>query len=131
MAINVEALERIKQHVLEEPLRLNMRPLLARREKPERFYGSSKLPVDHTRKWPACGTVGCISGWEIMLYGDPDTDFTGESRDRLGLPNEHLFYVQCWPVEFYGRLGKERPGTLGYAKVVAEAIDDYIATGGW
>lgn len=134
--MRVDRLQRIKRHILEEPLRVNMEPLLCKPDlqKAARGYFGAKrrtLPYDHPPTWPACKTVACIAGWEIALYGDPVEDFAEAARERLELPNDSLFYAAGWPDALRESLFAEDPGTANYAKVVADAIEDYIRTGGW
>lgn len=46
---------------------------------------------------PACGTVGCVAGWVVMLRGNPNAKMaiTTQGADILGIPNavSDLFYV--------------------------------------
>ncbi len=128
--MNVRRLRRIKEYILAEPLRVNMDILLRERS-------TDSLPQHHRNRWPKCGTVACISGWENVLYfkqkknGYILLDGVQGSIERLELPNNRLFHSSCWPYEFSCVLLKLTPGTVKYAKVVAEAIESYISTNGW
>lgn len=136
--MKVRRLRRIVKHILEEPLRVNMTPLIHSRDPNIKSQLSDErrhLPFDHVHRWPDCGTVACIAGWEIVLYGKVDFTENGDniwtSQERLELPNSKLFYVPSWPTNFQTKLHDERPGTLAYAQIVAQAVEDYIKTGGW
>lgn len=123
--MNVRRLRRIKKYILDEPLRVNMRILIRKKV----LY--CDLPYEHRKQWPKCGTVACISGWEISLYGDPIHDSPFESKDRLELPNHRLFHVSNWPDELRDKIAHLTSGTVKYANIVAEAIESYISTNGW
>lgn len=53
MAINVELLKRIKEHLIAEPKRYN-----------QKVWGKD---VRGMKSAPACGTQGCIAGWAVFL----------------------------------------------------------------
>jgi hypothetical protein len=137
--MNVELLQRVKQHILEEPRRLDMDDWA------------------HTSNEAPCGTQACIAGWACVLtgkatlnprgyytFGDPLSDsYVSPSRvggQALGLtPDEadRLFYAYGaeeeedygWPNEY--RLRYER-ATDAKEKAIATAdrIDRFIATNG-
>ena len=75
--------------------------------------GHYSYPVEK-RKQPACGTVGCIAGWTLLLSKAKKWHATGRS----------------WPSEFNIRLRSNSPGTKRYAKVVSDRIDHFIKTKG-
>lgn len=136
--MNVERLERIKQHVLEEPRRANM-------------YDWARVSPE-----TPCGTAGCIAGWDELMdlkhpqrsklmqlardYQDGDASFweLGEyvrprAARRLGLDDEQadrLFDPEEWPEALKESLFAHRPGTAAHAKIIAERIDLFIATEG-
>ena len=133
--MNVERLRKIKDHILEEPLRVNMGPLICSRGNRKLLDANwcidITLPLSHRRRWPDCGTVGCIAGWEIILYGHPETEGANDAERRLELPNDDLFYVYRWPGGLRDKISGLRGGTPAYAAVVAEAIESYISSNGW
>lgn len=141
--MKVRRLRRIVKHILEEPLRVNMSELVHSKNdtvvkdlktlSQQGFYigGLLALPLDHVHRWPECGTVACLSGWEILLYGKLTTDDVKVSQERLELPNSSLFFIQFWPNQFRSAIRDEKPGTKAYAQIVAAAVEDYIKTGGW
>jgi hypothetical protein len=135
--MNVELLLKVKQAILDEPARMNM----------EVFVDDSDgyINLDHQ---PACGTVGCIAGWAVLLdhvgrdsspegimkayKAVADKSVEDEAHKVLGLgPAQYmhpLFYPwNKWPEDLRIRLAREEPGTEEYAQVVADAIDRYIA----
>lgn len=141
--MKVRHLRRIVKHILEEPLRINMDDLI--RSRNSKLYGQlqqgvlshlsketvQSLPDGHVHRWPSCNTVACLSGWEILLYGNPTKDDIWSSIERLELPNKDLFYLHYWPQPWQSKIYSEKPGTKAYAQVVAQAVEDYIKTGGW
>lgn len=99
--MNKELLNRISEHILEEPRRLNMNYLF-RRVEPNSIDA------------PKCGTVGCIAGWACLLSNvdmEDTNDLWDTARDLLGLTmeeSERLFSEPdiaiynsgeqaCWP----------------------------------
>lgn len=132
--INTELLERVKQHILEEPKRFDMHSFVTR--------VSTHAPEEIR---PACGTTACIAGWAILL----DRADRGEAVPRrissafyysveframelLSLTEKQrrsLFYVSSWPQEFRRTFNLAR--TLSErAEIAARRIDRFIATNG-
>lgn len=64
--IETRLLKRIKAHILKEPKRLDMNLLVDIKHNETIGY---ELPNTKDRQWPACGTVGCIAGWAVLLSG--------------------------------------------------------------
>lgn len=136
--MNVERLERIKRHILEEPRRADM-------------YGWARVAPE-----APCGTAGCIAGWDELMdlkrpersrlmqlardYADGEECFweLGEyvrprAARRLGLDDEQadrLFDPEDWPEAFKAPLSVSGRGTAAHARIIAERIDHFIATGG-
>lgn len=105
---------------------------------------------------PMCGTTACIAGWAVTLHrpslkakpslaakfvhSRSETIGFGQSYymttiavDILGLGCEQaarLFYISNWPEQFHNRILEPNVGTKRYAKIVAQRIDHFIATGG-
>lgn len=125
MPVNKEHLLKIKQHILEEPNRLNMSDWidthLSIGEKIFDRYASVPQVV------PVCGTVGCIAGWSAHLR---KVKFNSSAeRDFLGLDSDDLFFVDYWPEEL-GKRYTNATTPLEKAQVTAEAIDLIIAGDG-
>jgi hypothetical protein len=98
MAVNVELLKKIKEHILEEPRRLHMDNFVCR------------VPVDSPKN-PPCGTVACIAGWAVILSRPEDSlesiweDIHGnwewEACKAMGIPEDNSvpFYEFDWKVD--------------------------------
>lgn len=137
MTLNVELLERVKAHILEEPKRLAMGTFAERNEE------------------APCGTVACIAGWSLVLekgarmvtkkladfgegyYEDhfvyrnnrPIDDPHEHAKKILGLTEEEamtLFYVEDWPDDLtVNYMAAKRPDKR--ALITAARIDRLIA----
>jgi hypothetical protein len=140
--MNTELLLKVKEEILAEPRKLQMDAWLW----PADDFSDVKSPEE----MPPCGTIGCIAGWTVAIARAEaegiaplelaeqhraltlDVSIRTAAKDLLGLKRERLFFhddeaSECWPGEFVERLEKEAPGTPGYARVVADVIDDLIA----
>jgi len=117
--MNVELLEKVKQHILEEPKRLRMGTILHTNAK-ERGW-------DNT---PVCNTVGCIAGWTCVLGGSPAVRaHSSIARDLLDVTHEQgerLFF--SYPDGFEHIFDDD--GSEETAKLVAKRIDLFIKTNG-
>lgn len=129
--MNVELLERVKAHILEDPRRLDMELWIQ-----DKMYGPDS---------PPCGTVGCIAGWAVELTEGGAAHFrssyiTEEARKLLDLTFQQsgtLFHTDSWPEEFrdayaatYKNYGWMAPDyRLKQAQVTAARIDHLIQTG--
>lgn len=123
--LNVKLLEKISEHILAVPERVNMQ---------------LGLDVDSDAYKHECHTVGCIAGWAVALkkkQGYLDTTCWGyewssiqsQARELLGIPKgqeDELFLPDAWPERFAYRLADQNIGTKGYARVVVARIRDYI-----
>jgi hypothetical protein len=129
--MNVELLQKVKAHVLEEPRRV--------------FMGAWCLQDVHIRlnglQVPDCNTIACISGWSAQLYNQDrrlSIGMPGYVRDREGeialdITLEQagrLFYLVEWPDDLYFKIKDTILQSTEYAQVVAERIDRFIATEG-
>ena len=88
--VNVELLQRIKQHILQEPKRLQMNIWR------NRFSGTNA---------PSCGTIACIAGWAVEL-GDPnmllpERTVLDRALELLGLTNDVREYAQLFCVRYW------------------------------
>ncbi len=118
--MNVERLQAVKAAILAEPCSIDM------------------------NVWE-CRSACCIGGHaERMFTGRLAAFFClrPHAGKLLGLSPagaDALFYGHdphrgdrpSWPVELRTRLDVAPPRTAEYAQVVADAIDDFIATNGW
>ncbi len=118
--VNVKLLEKISEHILEEPKRVNMDAWI------------EEDPKVHKH---ACHTVGCIAGWAVLLKGTKSERKGNwweikETAKRLLRVSEDdantLFYAGQWPEERQDQLTAHREGSKAYAKVVAARIADFI-----
>lgn len=122
--LNVKLLEKISEHILAVPDRINM---------------NIGLSVD-TCYEHECHTVGCIAGWAVVLkkkqsnisstdWGYEWWSVKREARELLGIPeaqDNELFLPEQWPERFAYRLAAHANGSKGYARVVVARIKDYI-----
>lgn len=133
--MNVELLQKVKAHILEEPKRLKMSQ-----------WGRKVDPFTG----PACGTVGCIAGWAAFLskpayigsealYSYCDGLYSQARLDAAELldvnkrQQEYLFFVGYWPEPFRERyqIADVFPDNhTELAQITAERIDHFIATDG-
>lgn len=129
--MNVELLEKVKQHILEEPRRLNMQYVL---------IASSTAP---------CGTVGCVAGWAMFLTGAMDKygylipsechrDNYDIAMEKLGLNKQQtgkLFDFSKWNIGYHWPANFENAYNNAEtpeerARVTVARIDHFIATNG-
>lgn len=119
-------------------------------DEPRRFSMGTFVTNDDTHiQHPPCGTVACIAGWAVIehdrargksgsirvtqKYADGVLSFGAKAAEVLGLDEQQagrLFYTGNWPERFYDEYYEFAPGSLGRAKVAAERLDHFIATGG-
>ena len=104
--MNVELLEKVKQHILENPESLDM------------------------HRW-SCETTACISGWAVRLSERENVSMV-DGEIPLGLDDDEacrLFYLSGWPSRLRRRYDNAKtPRTR--SKVAAQRIDHFIKTGG-
>jgi len=124
--MNVELLQKVKEHVLEEPSRFQMGDVIHRANPGESYCD---LGIEITV--PKCGTVACIAGWSLVLSGERSTDM-GKAEELLGISDvegDRLFLMGRWPNEFESRFSSaDNPQER--ANIAAERIDHFIATNG-
>lgn len=130
--MNKELLERVKQHILEEPKRLKMGS-----------WGRRVNPLNSD--YPACGTVGCIGGWSIFL-AEPkwltanageliqycEVELPSDARRLLELERDQaarLFCTDEWPEGFHEQYN-DAVTYVDRARITAARIDHFIATEG-
>lgn len=133
MTLNVELLERVKAHILEEPRRFEMASW-----------------AEHSDDAP-CGTAACIAGWALILekgarlLDDGVTLLYRNNRRILSEGNDaarllgidikiamELFSVSRWPSDLeYEYLDLEYDDSLegrqAKAEIAARRIDRFIA----
>lgn len=119
--------DRVIDHILEEPKRMNM----------DRWCTNPNHV--ESKRTPACGTVACFGGWAVALsqhwkYAQLNENYWSlaqMAREALGLTKDEsdvLFIPQRWPIEYLDRLDKHSPGSKSYAKVVAKFATEFKAT---
>ena len=130
--MKTDLLLQVKQHILEEPARLDM-AIYKYQLKP----GSRYVPPFGE---PSCGTVGCIAGWALMLANktvveNNDHDNCDTAMALLGLGSNEaarLFLPEKWPRvlwQGYRAARKQKDGATA-ARVVGERIDLFIESNG-
>lgn len=138
MDINtIEKLRVIKNHILEEPKRLDMYD----------WQVNTKFIAETLR--PSCGSVGCIAFWAQSLFplnpSNPTCGILDKARIVLELTSREsclLFYSNDWPDEYaysYQLLRAQLYTTntvislfvlKQLAKITADRIDFFILTNG-
>lgn len=140
--MNTVLFQQIKEQVLAEPKSLCMR-----------FFCRFQKPTEK-----ACGTVGCIGGWAMLLMGmkkplkayrdwanaDGGSEVPMIDEDKvaaalLDIPKSEanlLFYFYSHIADesnpysdLAEKLRHHREGTVAYAKVVCEALDRCLLRG--
>lgn len=135
--MNVELLERVKQHILEEPNRLSMafttRFVENKDEMIDKLDGYDSCS-ENVFLNPPCGTAGCIAGWAYMLSGFKPTsreyikDRVAELLDITNDEMSRLYYTTEWPRKYYNAF--KTYDLTKRAQVCAERIDFFIRTDG-
>lgn len=146
--MNTELLLKVKAAILEEPKRLDMSDWAMSE------FDMKLLPEDIQ---PPCNTVACIAGWAISIHnnifgeelytlvkskpaqyaaeGVYDHYHFGphfEAKGLLELTEEQadsLFYREYWPLQFRAPYTNAAQGSILRAKLAADRIDHFIATG--
>lgn len=131
--MNTKLLRQVKRIILDEPKRLYMTTWIY-------------TALEGESERPPCGTLGCIAGWAALLDSG-GADNLNKAKDAIRGKGEsvakvakkalelgvgqanRLFYLPGWPRHFHhsyvsAKTPKER------AKIAAERIDKFIATGG-
>lgn len=141
--MNTKLLRQVRAHILDEPRRLRME------------HG---IMPQHGKNAPACGTVGCIAGWTVILGNKKPTETIKDMIARLAIPRsetsrrerswsavedmatelleivpasaERLFYTWEWPQDLKDAYAVA--GTAaGRARIAARRITRFIRTKGW
>lgn len=133
--VSVDAARKLRTviaHALEEPKRLNMKKWLAQKAYDDFQWNQmfGRYGYLGPEKAPSCGTVGCIAGWTIVLFGKrkrrrSDLDAAEEAVDLLELTERQeadLFY--SIPPD-----GTYRLGTKKYVEWVAGKVLRFVETG--
>jgi hypothetical protein len=124
--VNKEHLLKIKQHILEEPNRLDMSTWLQELD-PGTWVFDTYAPKSTDQVVPSCGTVGCIAGWSSLLRGRKTVSTTFE-MDFLRV-SSNLFYPTRWP-DTLQTAYEEATTPKEKAKITAKAIDLIIKGNG-
>lgn len=127
--MNVELLNKVKDHILAKPERFAM----ARWHMnwpPGTIVHISNIE-GKKRKMPDCGTIACIAGWACEL-GDPKNIVTGTYLERaealLGLDFEEsreLFWTDGWS-RYFRKLWEHTRSTRKHAEIAGRVIDRFI-----
>jgi hypothetical protein len=83
----------------------------------------------------SCGTVGCLAGYAINLYGEKvfPEGYSTYARSLLELNWDQgvkLFYTCDWPETFRQRLDKYNSGTKKYVLTIEARVKHFIKTDG-
>ena len=138
--MNTELLLKVKQHILEEPRRLDMYRWLEHHKPGELLWDSAyDGPEDDQVSVPDCGTVGCIAGWIVSLGGAEHLTETrllsNLASELLGLSRDivdQLFYTNNWFLwatngnSLKSQYDNSAPGSRQRAEVVARVIDLWL-----
>jgi hypothetical protein len=129
-----DTLRRLEKVFLKEPRKLFMGEWLISGKRDIQFKAERTEDL-----MPPCGTVGCIAGWlSASRKGIAINLKFGYSWPRdigsevLVVDDDlaaQLFYVTNWPANFRSRLEATKNGTLEYAQVVVDRMEDFIANG--
>lgn len=135
----MELLEKVKKHILEEPLRLYMADFKVKRSALD--WDLQDQSGKH-RPFAPCGTAACIAGWGWILrpknlFLHPVLFFKDEAKmfddyanlfDVTTNQATRLFNPSRWPAKF--RIGTFDNGSLETAIVACQRIDFFIKTKG-
>jgi len=121
--MNVKLLEKVKQHIIEEPKRFDM----ALFEVSIEDYPIAFL------EYPKCGTVACIAGWACILSGQKPVIWERNAIKLLDIDKDQaarLFFDENWPGKYQGEYLRTKEQSKERAQVACERIDHFIATEG-
>lgn len=130
--MNVELLQKVKAHILEEPNRFVMGEWISKRH-PGAVIRDESADNAHIVT-PSCGTIGCIAGWTVLLAEGAECrtdDVCRRAAALLGISGteQHLFYVDEWNLEDQERW-EEAEAPEERVHIAADVIDDFIARHG-
>lgn len=117
----------IRQHILEEPARLNMMQWRIKRQDSDPINLSEMMGKAYhylpEHNFPACNTVGCISGWgQILTNMDNQTLYS--RSEVLKVPKsvtQILFYLDNWP-HFIAKRYNEATTLQSRARITSDLI---------
>jgi hypothetical protein len=127
--MNVNLLQRVKQHILEEPKRLYMRHF--------EIHNNGPVLRDRNgvvRDFASCDTAACIGGWGAILDNYKTAsgfkyDWDYQNLFDLTEPEAcRLFNPKMWPMQF--KRGIFDDGSPEAARACADRIDFFIQTKG-
>jgi hypothetical protein len=128
--MNITALLEIKAAILSHPRQFQM----------DHTYATY---LDDCTPAGGCGTAACIAGWAMFLRETdsrmnerenmPSFELLSRAASHLDVPNGKLFLRGDWPDQFRLPYNSaiDACDSVRMAKIAADAIDDYISTGGW
>lgn len=117
--MNVELLQKVKAHILEEPKRLFMPVVL--------HCNMSDVP--EVRK-PPCGTMACIAGWACLLKGVPHLDVHSSVAQELLEISESQAQRLFFGLSEEYKKAWDGSGSAEEAELIAARIDRFINTEG-
>lgn len=120
--MNTELLLKVKAHILEEPLRLDMGDWI------------------HSSDTAPCGTEACIAGWACILASPEEkiasafnrADIQSSATRLLDITKNQsaaLFFTDAWP-ESFAAYNEQNWGSPEAARIAAERIDAFILANG-
>ncbi len=144
--MNTKLLQKVKQHILENPARLRMNnwvtnakiiagdgTLTTINNNEFCFLGGGWGEPD-TQPIPDCGTVGCIAGWTVIIGDNIEptelgtiSGITERAKELLRISSdqaEELFYVDDWNISDETAYRKAKTQEAR-AKIVGRVIDSF------
>ena len=94
--------KKIRDHILAEPLRLNMADYLNKKGEEEETLWGYEWDTGREYKYPKCGTAACIAGWAYLLSGAKKLrlgqNIHTRARRLLGLTEKesHTLFTGNW-----------------------------------
>lgn len=113
-----DILTHVAKLMQEEPRRLDMSWFVLK-------YKGKNSGYEHTTMAPACGTVGCVSGWITMnaRIANPLRHAAGDSYQLLGTFNSPSLETDFHSLFFHTHpLDVGNPGSRAYARAVAKRV---------
>lgn len=133
--LNVDLLNKVKKHFLDEPRRLRMDTWLKQGYPNQEIFSAGISGYNEPEEYllPQCGTVGCIAGWTVMLAypNDPSKQLSPslQAREVLGIDEYimpyDLFFPDQWPSDFY-RDYRNAESPEERARIACEVIDHFV-----
>lgn len=139
--MNVKLLDKIAEHVVEDPRRVCMDFWTLTQADLQRFvkdHGENNPELRPYQKldFPDSGRVCCIGALALFLSGQTvEFSDVGSGHEVMGCATalleidreqaKTLFYTQWWPAAFHSRLQSHAWQSYGYAEVVYDRIQAF------